>query len=48
VKPANAYSLLKEKDINGALIGGASLEAESFLEITKEAIKAYKEKWAQY
>jgi len=48
VKPANAYSLLKEKDINGALIGGASLEAESFLEITKQAIKAYKEKWAQY
>jgi triosephosphate isomerase (TIM) len=48
VKPANTYSLLKEKDINGALIGGASLEAESFLEITKQAIEAYKEKWAQY
>jgi len=44
VKPANAFSLLKEKDIDGALIGGASLEAESFIEIIKEALKAYKEK----
>lgn len=44
VKPKNAYSLIKEKNINGALIGGASLQAESFAEITKEAIKAYKEK----
>jgi triosephosphate isomerase len=44
VKPANTYSLLKEKDINGALVGGASLEAESFIEIAKESIKAYREK----
>jgi triosephosphate isomerase len=44
VKPDNAYSLLKENNINGALVGGASLEAESFVQITKEAIKAYKEK----
>jgi len=44
VKPANTFSLLKEKDINGALVGGASLEAEAFIEIAKEAIKAYKEK----
>jgi triosephosphate isomerase len=44
VKPANTFSLLKEKDINGALVGGASLKAESFIEIAKEAIKAYKEK----
>lgn len=44
VKPDNAFSIIKEKDINGALIGGASLEAESFIEITKEAIRAYKEK----
>lgn len=44
VKPANTYSLLKEKDINGALVGGASLKADSFIEITKEAIRAYKEK----
>ncbi len=44
VKPANTFSLLKEKDINGALVGGASLNAESFIEIAKEAIKAYREK----
>ncbi len=44
VKPANTYSLLKENNINGALVGGASLEADSFIQITKEAIKAYKEK----
>jgi len=44
VKPANTYSLLKEKDINGALVGGASLEVESFIEIAKESIKAYREK----
>jgi triosephosphate isomerase len=44
VKPDNTYSLLKEKNINGALVGGASLEADSFLQIAKEGIKAYKEK----
>ncbi len=45
VKPANTCSLLKEKDIDGALVGGASLKADSFIEIAKEAIKAFKEKW---
>ena len=44
VKPANAFSLLLEKDINGALIGGASLDAKSFTEIAREALKAYGEK----
>ncbi|NIO49000.1 MAG: triose-phosphate isomerase [Candidatus Aminicenantes bacterium] len=44
VKPDNTYSLLKENNINGALVGGASLEADSFIQITKEAIRAYKEK----
>jgi triosephosphate isomerase len=41
VKPASTFSLLKEKDINGALVGGASLAAEPFIEIIKEAVKAY-------
>lgn len=45
VKPSNTFSLLKKKDINGALVGGASLKPDSFLEIIKEAIRAYKEKW---
>ena len=44
VKPDNTFSLLKEKDINGALVGGASLKADSFAEIIKEGIRAYKEK----
>jgi triosephosphate isomerase len=44
VKPNNAFSLIREKDIDGALVGGASLKAESFLEIAQEAVKAYEEK----
>jgi len=44
VKPDNAFSLFREKDIDGFLVGGASLEAASFIQITKEAIKANKEK----
>ena len=44
VKPANTYELIKEKNINGALVGGASLEADSFIHIATEAIRAYKEK----
>ena len=44
VKPANTYSLLKEKDIDGALVGGASLKADSFVDIATESIKAYREK----
>ena len=33
VKPANAEELLKKPDIDGALIGGASLKLDSFVEI---------------
>ncbi|MCL1875435.1 MAG: triose-phosphate isomerase [Synergistaceae bacterium] len=35
VKPDNAKELLSMPDINGALVGGASLKAESFLDIYK-------------
>jgi len=35
VKPANARELLHQPDIDGALVGGASLEARSFAEIVK-------------
>ncbi|MGB7294474.1 MAG: triose-phosphate isomerase, partial [Candidatus Aminicenantales bacterium] len=38
VKPANAFALLSERNIDGFLVGGASLEAESFVEIVQEAI----------
>jgi len=44
VKPNNAFPLTREKDIDGALVGGASLKAQSFWEIAQEAVKAYKEK----
>ncbi len=44
VKPDNTFSILSEKDINGALVGGASLKADSFAEIITEGIRAYKEK----
>jgi len=44
VKPDSTFSLLSEKDINGVLVGGASLKADSFAEIIKEGIRAYKEK----
>lgn len=37
VKPDNAGTLLSESDIDGALVGGASLEAESFLAIARAA-----------
>jgi triosephosphate isomerase len=33
VKPENISELMKETDIDGALVGGASLEAESFAKI---------------
>ena len=35
VKPSNAAELLGQKDIDGALVGGASLDAESFAGIVK-------------
>ena len=35
VKPDNAAALLAQKDIDGALVGGASLEPESFAQIVR-------------
>jgi triosephosphate isomerase len=37
MKPSNAPELLAEKDIDGGLIGGASLEARSFVDLVKAA-----------
>ena len=37
VKPSNAHDLLQQSDIDGALVGGACLEADSFSEIIKAA-----------
>ena len=39
MKPANAPELLAQKDIDGGLIGGASLEARSFLELVAAAAR---------
>lgn len=33
VKPANVTEIMNETDIDGALVGGASLDAEKFLEV---------------
>jgi triosephosphate isomerase (TIM) len=38
VKPDNARELLSKPDVNGALVGGASLEVEPFVNIAKAAI----------
>jgi len=37
VKPSNSAELMSEKEIDGALVGGASLEADSFAEIIRSA-----------
>lgn len=37
VKPANIAELLAQPDIDGALVGGASLEADSFLKLLEAA-----------
>jgi len=38
VKPNNAKELMSEPDVDGALVGGASLEARSFADIIKNSI----------
>ena len=38
VKPANARELMSQPDVDGALVGGASLEARSFSDIVKNSI----------
>ena len=40
MKPSNAPELLAQKDIDGGLIGGASLEARSFVELITAAAAA--------
>jgi triosephosphate isomerase len=38
VKPSNARELMSQPDVDGALVGGASLEARSFGDIVKNSI----------
>lgn len=40
MKPANAPELLAQKDIDGGLIGGAALEARSFVDLVNAAVAA--------
>jgi triosephosphate isomerase (TIM) len=40
VKPDNAGALLAQRDVDGALVGGASLELESFVEICRAATRS--------
>jgi triosephosphate isomerase (TIM) len=44
VTPANVYSLMVRKNIDGALVGGASLKVDSLLALHTECVKAAKEK----
>jgi triosephosphate isomerase len=37
VKPENARELMRQPDIDGALVGGASLDPRSFAQIVKAA-----------
>ncbi|WP_077301132.1 triose-phosphate isomerase [Virgibacillus pantothenticus] len=39
VKPANVEELLAQSDIDGALVGGASLEPDSFLQLVEAGTK---------
>ena len=39
VKPSNVDELLAQSDIDGALVGGASLEADSFLQLVEAGTK---------
>ena len=38
VKPSNAAELMGQPDVDGALVGGASLETRSFADIIKNSI----------
>ncbi len=40
VKPDNCYELMTQLDIDGALVGGASLKVDSLLELHKECTRA--------
>jgi len=38
VKPSNARELMSQRDVDGALVGGASLEDRSFSDIVKNCV----------
>ena len=40
VTPDNAFDFMREKDVDGALVGGASLDVDSFVEIARRGTEA--------
>ncbi len=42
VKPGNVEEIMSQEDVDGGLVGGASLEAESFAELVNSAAKVYR------
>ena len=40
IKPGNVDDIMAQKDVDGGLVGGASLEAESFAELVNGASHA--------
>ncbi|MFH0963987.1 MAG: triose-phosphate isomerase [Planctomycetota bacterium] len=44
VKPENACELMREPDVDGALVGGASLKADAFVAIVEAAARAMRER----
>ena len=38
VKPSNARELMGQPDVDGALVGGASLKADSFAQIVRNCL----------
>ena len=38
VKPSNARELMSQRDVDGALVGGASLEDRNFSDIIKNCV----------
>ncbi|HSV31551.1 MAG TPA: triose-phosphate isomerase [Atribacteraceae bacterium] len=42
VKGENVFEFVQDKDIDGTLVGGASLDAGQFLAIVEETLKAYR------
>jgi triosephosphate isomerase len=40
ITPDNSFGLMEKEDIDGGLVGGASLEASSFAKIVEETVRA--------
>lgn len=43
MKPENAYELMSQENINGGLIGGASLKATDFIKLVEAGEQCLKE-----